>query len=469
MGAVIQEVERMERKTAWFGVLCIAMALVLGIAAFGFAQNLVATEFRSNGDLISDWYWLRDQALQQYAEWTFEGIPAGAEDLTLEITALATDRASGGRWIPTEFCLIYGFPGSGKIGGVFETKMVTLPNVSPPNDPLGYTCRGVVTISRSAFPAASTLVFRVERTSPDANHVAFNRESIIILVPPEETHVLELETVRPSDFVSIGNSILETVWCRRPGHALEWIWGPLNEERGAIVEAVVNFNLLVTNTFDGGSGFSASVPITIFNLDNEVVELGILELTNTFRPKFSGDTGGVGYATSGTYELKDSDLILNGFRLRLTWPAIAPLETEAEPTGTPRHFGGNRESALLAYIVGPSAQGTQGLLQVSLYDIISDPQAYEGRTVRLEGEFYGWVGELVDCPPPVTRSDWILGADGWYLYVTGALPEGLSPSSTQDYGKAIMVVGAVRIKLESPIQICPYIEVQSVEVIEEKE
>jgi hypothetical protein len=91
MGAVIQEVERMERKTAWFGVLCIAMALVLGIAAFGFAQNLVATEFRSNGDLISDWYWLRDQALQQYAEWTFEGIPAGAEDLTLEITALATD------------------------------------------------------------------------------------------------------------------------------------------------------------------------------------------------------------------------------------------------------------------------------------------------------------------------------------------------------------------------------------------
>ncbi|MCK4682060.1 hypothetical protein KAT59_03420, partial [Candidatus Bipolaricaulota bacterium] len=175
----------MERKTAWFGVLCIAMALVLGIAAFGFAQNLVATEFRSNGDLISDWYWLRDQALQQYAEWTFEGIPAGAEDLTLEITALATDRASGGRWIPTEFCLIYGFPGSGKIGGVFETKMVTLPNVSPPNDPLGYTCRGVVTISRSAFPAASTLVFRVERTSPDANHVAFNRESIIILVPPE--------------------------------------------------------------------------------------------------------------------------------------------------------------------------------------------------------------------------------------------------------------------------------------------
>ena len=84
----------MKRKTAWFGILCVAMVL-LGSAALGSEQNFVATEFRSNGDLISDWYWLRDQALQQYAEWTFEGIPAGAEDLALEITALATDRASG--------------------------------------------------------------------------------------------------------------------------------------------------------------------------------------------------------------------------------------------------------------------------------------------------------------------------------------------------------------------------------------
>jgi hypothetical protein len=179
MRAVIQEVGRMERKTAWFGVLCVAMALVLGLAAFGFAQDLVATEFRSNGDLNSAWYWLRDQALQQVAEWTFEGITTGTEDLTLKITALATDRASGGRGFPAEFRLIYGFPGSGMMGGLFEMKMV-------PNDPLGYTCRGVVTISRSAFPAASTLVFKVERTSPDANHIAFNKASIVILAPDAE-------------------------------------------------------------------------------------------------------------------------------------------------------------------------------------------------------------------------------------------------------------------------------------------
>jgi len=458
----------MERKTACFRVLCVAMVVLLGSAALGSEQNLMATEFRSNGDLISGWYWLRDQALQQYAEWTFEGIPAGAGDLTLEIAALATDRASGGRGAPTEFRLIYGLPGRGKMGGVFDTKMVTLPNVSPPNDPLGYTCRGMVTISRSAFPPASTLVFRVERILPDANHIAFNKESIVILAPSEEAEAPTLKVARPSGFASTGDYILGTGWCRRADHTLEWTWEPL-DEGGVIVAAAVNFSLLVTNTFDGGSGFGASIPAAVFNLSGKVVESGLVELLNTFKPRFTGDSGGIGYATSGSYELKDPKIISHGFEIRLAWPAIALLESEIEPTRTTCHFGGNRESALLAYIVGSSAQGTQGPLQVSLYDIISDPRAFEGRTVRLGGEFYGWVGELVDCPTPVTRSDWILGADGWYLYVTGALPEGLSPSSTQDYGKTIMVVGVVRIRRESPIQICPYIEVQSVEVIEDQE
>jgi hypothetical protein len=825
------------------------MALLLGSAALGSEQDLTATEFRSNGDLYSGWYWLRDQVLQQYAEWAFEGIPTGTEDLTLEITALATNRGSGGRGYPAEFRLIYGFPGSGKMGGVFDTKVVTLPNVSPPNDPLGYTCRGVVTISRSAFPAASALVFRVERTSPDANHVAFNKESIVILAPgaehesehqndagsgqdasderqgawhlgpgtyhgflkdnddydwysfeadkgqiislklvpqtgdfdlylyksdsgssvahsnhgtgqeeaiqyvagqsgpwyikvkrssgegeydltievqnqndagsgqdasderqgawplkpgtysgflkraddydwyeiklmegqslsvdltvPQaadfdlylyksdsgssvahsnhgtgqeeaiqyvagqsgtwyirvkrnsgegeytltvappshqasefnstgdlidtwswlrddalqqsaewtfegiaptapiltveitllassivtgltEVHFLlivgppgaatswsqevslpvvgpaagaaefrcrgivqiprllqygtdqsnlifrvqrvspdapriafredsvtvqtvqeetaleaELRTVTADGFEANGDSILGTVWCRKAGHALEWIWGPLNEG-GTIVEAAVNFSLLVTNTFDGGSGFSAVVPVTVFDLTGEVVELGILELTNTFRPKFSGDTGGIGYAASGTYELKDSDLILNGFRLRLTWPAIAPLDGE-ETAGTPRHFGGNRESALLAYIVGSSAQNAPTPLQVSLSNLLNDPELYVGKTINLEAEFYGWAGGLTACPPPLTRSDWLIGGDGGYLYVTGPFPPGLSPWETLDYGERVSLSGTVRIKRDTPDLVCPYIELQSVEVMEDQE
>jgi len=149
-------------------------------------QGLVADNFRSNGDLINGWYWLRDFALQHYAEWTFQNVPRGTENLTLDITALATNRASGGGGFPAEFSLIYGFPGSGLMGGVFKTQPVTLPNTSSPDDPLGYTCRGRVTISRYFFSRASTILLRVEQTSPNANYVAFRRESIVIFMPPNQ-------------------------------------------------------------------------------------------------------------------------------------------------------------------------------------------------------------------------------------------------------------------------------------------
>ncbi|MCK4392339.1 PPC domain-containing protein, partial [Candidatus Bipolaricaulota bacterium] len=189
--------------------------------------------------LNSGWYWLRDQALQQVAEWTFEGIPAGAEDLTLEITTLATNRGSGGRGFPAEFRLIYGFPGSGMMGGLFETKMVTLPNVSPPNDPLGYTCRGVVTISRSAFPAASTLVFKVERTSSDANHIAFNKESIVLLAPSAEH---ETEEQNDAGSGQDASDERQGAWPLRPGtysgflkHADDYDWYKIEIMEGQII------------------------------------------------------------------------------------------------------------------------------------------------------------------------------------------------------------------------------------------
>ncbi|MCK4599822.1 protease inhibitor I42 family protein [Candidatus Bipolaricaulota bacterium] len=456
----------MQRKIAYLLVLCLAMAFLLGPAALAFEQNLVGTEFRSNGDPISGWYWLRDEAFQQFAEWTFEDIPAGSLDLRLEITALATDRAGGGRGFPAEFRLIYGFPGSGMMGGVFETKMVTLPNVSLSDDQLGYTCRSVVTISRSAFPAASSLVFKVERTSPDANHVAFNKGSLVILAPTAEAEALRLKVASPSGFASTGDVTLGTAWCRRPAHTLEWTWEPLSEG-GSILEAAVNLNLLVTNTIDGGSGFSAVVPVAVFDLSGKVVESGLVELVNTFKPQFTGDSGGIGYAASGAYELKDPEIILDGFKLRLAWPAIAPQGAENEPTGTTRHFGGSEKSALLAYIATSSGEGTETPLQTTVYDILSNPLAYEGKTVRLEAQFYGWAGKLVDCPPPVSRSDWIIGADGWYIYVTGPAPEGLSPWNTEDYWKPLLLEGTVRTKLEPPARACPYLEVQSVEVLEE--
>jgi len=144
------------------------------------AEGFTANKFRSNGNLIQGWYWLRDSALQHYAEWTFENIPSGNTNLILDINALATNQSGGSGGFSAKFKLIYGFPGSGSMGGVFQTADVTLPNVSPPSDPVGYTCHALVSIPRSFIAGATTFFFRVERILPNHNHVAFNQESITL-------------------------------------------------------------------------------------------------------------------------------------------------------------------------------------------------------------------------------------------------------------------------------------------------
>ena len=156
-------------------------------------EGFTANRFRSNGSLIQGWYWLRNSALQHYAEWTFENIPPGNTDLTLDITALATNQVSGERGFSATFKLIYGFPGSGTMGGVFQTAEITLPNVSAPNDPVGYTCHGLVTIPRSFIAGATTFFFRIERISPNDNHVAFNSDSITLFTEEQTSTFREIQ------------------------------------------------------------------------------------------------------------------------------------------------------------------------------------------------------------------------------------------------------------------------------------
>jgi len=139
-----------------------------------------ASDFQSNGVRIAGWHWLRDQSLQHTAEWIFRDIPSG-DKLTLEMTALATDQASGGKGFDAHFLLIYGFPGSGQMGGLFKSKKVTLPNITPVDDPVGYTCRGEVTLDRSFIAEAQEILIRVERESSRDNHVAFKKASIKLL------------------------------------------------------------------------------------------------------------------------------------------------------------------------------------------------------------------------------------------------------------------------------------------------
>jgi len=158
------------------------------------AEGFTADNFNSNGRLIQGWYWLRDSACKDYMEWTFENIPPGNTDLILDITALATNQSGGGGGFPARFKLIYGFPGSGNMGGVFQAVDVTLPNVSPSSDPVGYTCHGLVTIPRSFIAGASTFFFRVERISPSDNHVAFNSESITLFTEEPSSDFREIQS-----------------------------------------------------------------------------------------------------------------------------------------------------------------------------------------------------------------------------------------------------------------------------------
>ena len=423
-----------------------------------------ASKFCSTGDLIDTWSWLRDDALQQSAEWTFEGIASATPILTVEITLLASSILT--ELTEVHFLLIVGPPGS----ATFWAQEVSLPVVGPAAGAAEFLCRGTVQVPRSSQYGTDqpNLIFQVQRISPDAPRIALREDSLVIQSVEEGAGTgAELRTASADGFQSSGDLIRGSYWCRSEGQFLEWTWEPIGEAQ-QLTEAAVNLNLLVTNTFNGGSGFSALVPVMIFDLSGNVVESGLVELINTFKPQFTRDSAGIGYGASGSYELKYPEIISCGFKLRLAWPAIAPQRAETESTETIRHFGGNENSALSAYVVGRHAEGKTGEpVQATASDILDSPQAYEGTTIRLQARFFGWAGGLIDYGPPVTRSDWIVADGGEYIYVTGDFPTGLSPGEAEDYGQWLVLVGTVRIKIESPDLVCPYIELQSVETMEE--
>ncbi|BER91844.1 hypothetical protein [Atrimonas thermophila] len=181
------------RKSVFLLVTLVSLcAMLTGVGCSGIEPvGKTADQFFSNGDLINGWYWLRDPSLESVAEWVFEAIPPGTEDLTLELEVLATDRVDGPPGVDARFFLSYGIPPVGNMGGlIVGTKEVVLPNVSPPDDPVGYTCRGRVVIPRTNLENATAIWIRVHRfpgpflpgESPSTVHVAFRQESIILLL-----------------------------------------------------------------------------------------------------------------------------------------------------------------------------------------------------------------------------------------------------------------------------------------------
>jgi hypothetical protein len=138
--------------------------------------------FWSNGSEIQGWWWIRDDAYQNTANWIVD-IPAGTEDITLNLTVLATEKAGGGRGTSAVFFLSYGQPNV----TVYGRKLVELPNTSPASDPLGYTCTGTLTLTRAEIKNVARLWLKASRKDdlgefpPSTVHVAFNKQSIIVI------------------------------------------------------------------------------------------------------------------------------------------------------------------------------------------------------------------------------------------------------------------------------------------------
>ncbi|MFA5786153.1 MAG: hypothetical protein WDA71_04075 [Actinomycetota bacterium] len=142
-----------------------------------------ASPFTSDGDLISGWYWLRDSAHTQSGTWAMAA-PTASGNFTLDLEVLATSRVSGPPGVDARFYLSYGPIPDTRDKASIPTTLVKLPNISPANDPVGYTCKGSITLSRSVIPHGTRQMW-VRITRADASgagtvseHIAVNAGSV---------------------------------------------------------------------------------------------------------------------------------------------------------------------------------------------------------------------------------------------------------------------------------------------------
>lgn len=150
-------------------------------------STAAAATFSADGEFVSGWYWLRDVAREANGTWQFTTLPADG-DLVFELDVLATD-ADGARGRPATFFFTWA---AGTPAGAEDWAgrlPVTVPNVSPADDPVGYTCRGTVTVPRSTLGETTALTVMIGRTDvrdelqPVDVPVAVNAASVKLRLP----------------------------------------------------------------------------------------------------------------------------------------------------------------------------------------------------------------------------------------------------------------------------------------------
>lgn len=149
------------------------------------AAPAYSVDFVSDGDLIQGWWWLRDRAGTDRARWVFRGVPTTG-DLTLSLDLLATDRVNGGPRVDGQFWLSYGSATAETGDPAGGPTLVTAPNVSAKDDPVGYTTHQTFTITRSSLPEGTSaiwvLITRNDGTGGGVvdEHIAVREQAVTI-------------------------------------------------------------------------------------------------------------------------------------------------------------------------------------------------------------------------------------------------------------------------------------------------
>lgn len=141
--------------------------------------------------------------------------------------------------------------------------------------------------------------------------------------------------VKADSFNSNGNREEQWYWNRSFGDYSHWTWYSIPQSPN---RAYLNFGLLVANQ-SWGSGYGTTLEFRIDDMNGNLIERGRVELTNNFRPQFSGDTDGTGYEAYGSYHIDNPGELSGGFRVRIEWP----------PRDSRYYFGAQQDAVTLAY------------------------------------------------------------------------------------------------------------------------
>ncbi len=100
---------------------------------------------------------------------------------------------------------------------------------------------------------------------------------------------------------------------------------------------------------------------------------------------------------------------------------------------------GAGSSKPMAEAKAPALQLDQKAGAATIKQVMENAGRMNDQEVELTGTFRGWKG----CPASamITRSDWVLEDGSGCIYVSGAMPEGVSPEKAQ--GEHVRIKGRV--------------------------